>query len=59
MFVIYRQPKNGEPWTRLDDARLHDDCRAGCTVHIMALRAMRPEDEILARLAVLGLRPKG
>jgi hypothetical protein len=63
MFAYFCPPLNGEPWLDIDDARLTEDYLWGCSAFTMAKRARRSEEEVLARLAVLGRRmedqPKG
>jgi hypothetical protein len=62
MFAIYRTDKAGTPWTDLDDARLHDDCRWGCSsLEVLARRQGRPVAEVQVRMRELGLvlRPPG
>lgn len=56
MFAIYATSKAGTPWSEMDDARLHDDCRWGCSsMEVLARRQGRPVEEVQARMRALGL----
>jgi hypothetical protein len=63
MYAYYCPPLDGQPWLDIDDARLLDDYSWGCSLFIMSKRARRPEEEVLARLCLLGYsmedQPKG
>jgi hypothetical protein len=49
----------GEPWEPHHDAKLREDHGWGCAVWIIAKRSRRSHDEVLQRLADLGLQLEG
>lgn len=63
MFAGWKPSMVGEPWDDWQDAHLTEDWLWGCGVWIMAKRARRTEEEVIERLAFLGLsmedQPKG
>jgi hypothetical protein len=58
MFAASKPERTGDPWEDFEDAMLWDDCRAGCTVHTMALRLRRTEEEVAARMKELGIEAR-
>jgi hypothetical protein len=59
MFAIYRSDRTGQPWTAVEDAKLHDDCRWGASsVDVLARRLHRPVAEVEQRMRDLGLTLK-
>ena len=56
MFAAWMPDLTAQPWTAMDDARLHDDCRWGCaSLDVLALRQRRPVAEVVQRMWELGL----
>jgi hypothetical protein len=48
----------GEPWEDWEEWKLHDDCRAGCELHTMALRLRRSIPEVEKKLKAMKLEVK-
>jgi hypothetical protein len=53
-YAYINPPRKGQPWIETDDAKLLDDYELGVSLHLMALRQLRSEDECERRLMELG-----
>lgn len=53
-FAAFRPRRDGTPWHSIHDAALIEDWLWGCSLFTMSQRALRSEEECLARLVELG-----
>lgn len=58
MHAGFMPSRTGQPFEDWEDAKLWDDCRAGCELHVLALRLRRSIPEVEERLKALGLEVK-
>jgi len=54
MFAGFKPSLIGTPWDDWQDANIIEDFRWGCDASIIAKRARRTEEEVIARLKELG-----
>lgn len=58
MFAHFAETRKGKPWEPFEEAKLWDDCKAGCTLLGMAMRLRRSEEEVEAKLLEMKLEVK-